>query len=430
VSDYYGIPPSEARAMADQYGSVAEFRAAAGIPTEGRVNYSDLPAGTGATSARNERTRAADELRGRVADRMVHNEGARIYGMFAPGEITREDADAMAAQMYRRSGVDPDQRPPASDLISRMEIASTRTSPTEPSPIDREMTALRGSSIQPPNPNNPSTGLHRDSVSVRSLHEATTNYYSSAATRTLAPMFGSVTPPPTPPGYYADNPAGRAHRTADASLYLVHRGIERSPGALRGIVRAPASDTQPSVNTFAASLGTTGPGRTPTETRRGLETRLASDPSRTPDTSGWPAPERRAYDRSIAEMRTRAGIDAEAATVAHGRAVSLREMDHNLGMERERIGREETFRFDAARAAMNHDLQMRLQHDQQINQLMQNVANHGMQMTQSQIQQLNQLTLQQLQSINQTTSQLLQAGSPRPFDIVAQMLGGGGGGRR
>ena len=426
VASYYGIPTSEAEAMAHQYGSVAEFRTAAAIPTEGRVNHADLPAtGTGRT----ERIAARDALRGRVADRMVEREGERIYGMFHPGEITRDDANAMAAQMFRRNGVDPDRRPPADDMISRMEIASTRTSATEPSPMDREMTALRGTSIQPPNTSDLRSGLHRDDAGVRSLMEATTNHYSSAATLALAPGFGSVTPPPTPPGYYANNPAGRAHRTADASLYLVHRGIERNPGALRGIARTPPSELQPSINTFASSLGTTGPGRTPTETRRGLETRLASDPSRTPDTTGWPATERRAYERSISEMRTRAGIDAEAATVAHGRTVSLRQMDHELGMERERVGREEGFRYDLARSAANHELQMRQQHDQQLNQLFQNMTNHGMQIMQSQIQHINNLTTDQLRQINQTTTALIQAGSPRPFDIVAQMLGGGGGRR-
>ncbi|HKX13063.1 MAG TPA: hypothetical protein VJP40_07915, partial [bacterium] len=209
-----------------------------------------------------------------------------------------------------------------------------------------------------------------------------------------------------------------------------HRGIDRSPGALRGIARTPPSELQPSVNTFAASLGTTGPGRTPTETRRGLETRLASDPTRTPDTSGWPAGERRNYESAISQMRIRAGIDADAATVADGRARSLRMMDHDLGMERERVGREEGFRYDLARSAANHDLQMRQQHDQQLNQLMQNMANHGMQSMAQDKQAMQNLSLEQLRSINQITSQLLQAGSPRPFDIVAQMLGGGGGGRR
>ena len=281
VASYYGIPESEVEAMSHQYGSVAEFRAAAPIPAEGRVNYADTTAG----AARTARTEEANALRGRVADRMVHNEGARIYGMFAPGEISRDDADAMAAQMYRRSGVDPDRRPPEGNLITRMEIASTRTSPTEPSPMDREMTALRGASTQPPNPNDPATGLHKSDPSARTLWEATTNHYSSRATETVAPMFGSVPPPPTPPGYYGNNAAGRAHRNADASLYLVHRGVDRSPGALRGITRTPPAELQPTVSTFASSLGTTGPGRTPTETRRGLETRLASDPSREPDTS-------------------------------------------------------------------------------------------------------------------------------------------------
>jgi len=257
------------------------------------------------------------------------------------------------------------------------------------------------------------------------LWEATTNHYSGRAVEALAPTFGSVTPPPTPPGYYNNTAEGRRHRSADASLYLVHRGVDRSPGALRGISRSSATELQPGVNTFAASLGTTGPGRTPTETRRGLETRLASDPSREPDTSSWSAADRSAYRRSIAEMRARAGIDSERDSVAHGRAVELRGLDHRLGMERERIGREEGFRFDAARASMNHDLQMRQQHDQQMNQLMQNMSNHGMQLMQSQVQMLNNLTTEQIRSINQTTTNLLQSGSPRPFDIVAQMLSGG-----
>ena len=129
-------------------------------------------------------------------------------------------------------------------------------------------------------------------------------------------------------------------------------------------------------------------------------------------------------------MRARSGIDSERDTVAHGRALELRDRDHTLGMERERVGREEGFRYDLARSAANHDLQMRQQHDQQLNQLMQNMANHGMQSMAQDKQAMQNLSLEQLRSINQITSQLLQAGSPRPFDIVAQMLGGGGGGRR
>lgn len=434
LRDHYGFTPAEIDAFENQYNGRSPADLRSGEPPILPAHPSDTTPMTGLTgdAARRPRIEAGNAIRRRVADDAVHELGGRVHRMFGePPEISRDTADAMAAQMYRRNGFDPDANPPN---IGDLSAARARPEGGGPSRIDREMATLRGPTYRPPVPGEPSTGLHRSDPTVAPLLSETESVYRARAAENLGAAFGGV---PGRGAYYSGTTAaGRTHRTEDAQAFFTHRGIDHDAGALRGIARTttpartpggpvPPHPMQAEVTTFVSAYRTSG-NNSLTPMGNGIATRMAADPSRPLDTTGWTPAARQQHDSAMAMRRYDTEARREEARTSHLNAIEL--ANHNAGLTEDAAKR--NFGRDMTRMGAQHELSMAQQHDQQLNQLMQNMANHGMQSMAQDKQAMQNLTLEQLRSINQITSQLIQAGSPRPFDIVAQMLGGGGGGRR
>src|SRR5262249_9879889 len=146
----------------------------------------------------------------------------------------------------------------------------------------------------------------------------TRQFYQTKAQERLATTFGHV---PGTGNYYGNTGPGRAHRSADASLYLM-QNTSASPGQgigqMRAIARtpvpaappgsppgtaAPPDPLQGSVTSFAQTAGQPGTPQQANDFRRGLEQRLASDPTRGPDTSGWTRDQRVNYETNMAMRR-------------------------------------------------------------------------------------------------------------------------------
>ncbi|MCE9624835.1 MAG: hypothetical protein K8R69_05190 [Deltaproteobacteria bacterium] len=315
--------------------------------------------------------------------------------------ISNEDALLMSEQMYReRSGT-----------------GSTGTSGVSPDATLDQMLTHRsevGADLR-------YAGMAGHPERMTALRERTNTHEENAfyeAARASVPAGDRA--------FYGNTPEGRRN----LRLYMVSRGgdgIFNSPSGMRRL-RLNAEGTGPD-----SGLGTSlhnfksGEGATGSASRGALEGRLS--------TAGGGSSERPDF-ASIPGLTGAARAQAEVNWLqtqnsqAHDDAVRLRDHTWNLeryGME-VRDRRQDTAVTQAFQYAMdrqhNRD-QRELAREQNLNQLTNQFANQGMQLMQSQIQQMNQLTLQQLQAMNQITQGLIQQGTPKPFDIVMGMLQGG-----
>ncbi len=393
-------PPAEMdRAVADlpRYGitdpaDIAAFRSAYGNASTETLRAAVPPLGTGETPGPDRIT----AVRAGLVDGMNHMSGARLKARFGDGQMDDATADALAAQMYREGTppVNPDSNPPPS--LAAMWAGR--------SGVDSRIDALQ--------PVSPATSLSRSDPAVQTLMANTVSYYRPAAADRIGGLFPAGT-------YYANNPAGRGHRSSDANLYLINNGVYDSPSGLRSIVRTPppaAGGTDPlasGVTSFSTTLGT-GTGTAASPLRRGLEERLGRANPQGVDTTGWNQQQLQAYtleryrrgnaveDRVAGENMTREGW-------AFQRAQSREANRHAMGM-----------------AYLNQYFAEKNQKSQFAQNLATQAFNQNLQLAHSQIQQINQLTQQQIQAISQITAALLQAGTPNPMQIVLGMLGGGG----
>lgn len=438
LRDHYGFTPSEIDAFENQYNGRSPADLRSGDPPvlpahpDNTATLNGPPPLAGA--ARTERLNAAAGVRRRVADDMVHDLGGRIHGSFAEGEISRDTADAMAAQMYRRAGADPDANPPD---IGAMATARARPSGGGPSPIDRELSSLRGPSYRAPVHGDPSAGLHRADASVSPLMSETESVYRARAAESLGPAFAAV---PGRGAYYGNTAAGRTHRSEDAQAFFTHRGIDHDAGALRGISRTsaptpppgatgaaahPPHPMQAEVNTFTSAYRTTGTNAL-TPMGNGIATRMAADPSRPLDTTGWTPAARQQHDSAMALRRYDTATRETEATTAHNRTVELEGIRD--GYARAREVRDHT--WEATRMEGQHQLSMVQQRDQQTNQFMQQGFNQGMQLMQASFNNTIQMTSRTVEAIAAATSQMNNTGLEMARAFVQSMLGTGGRGGR
>jgi hypothetical protein len=399
----YGLSGPEQDAFMRQYNgrSVSDLRSSGvlppALPREGDPPHAVRPADA-------DRATAAAGIRTRLRDDMVGDLSARIHRSMP--SLDSDTCTSLAEQMYRdTTGVtDIGGNPPTAATIEAMGVRRAD--------VDRNFNQVFPSGS---NATTIATSGAFQSLNDRAIASERTAFASAAG-----PGFSTADS-----AYYGGanpNANQRGRRDRDARLYLLDRRIADNPGAIRRARTDPA--LAGGLAEFHRRVGNEGTTAHPSSnpSRRALEAALGSDPI---DRSRLTADQRFQIDRADHEHHLREGeairaenVRATEATVAFGRNLYVQE--HN---QRFQLGM--SILSDAQNRRRDEENNRR----QVIGQMAQSAFNHGMQLTQSQIQQMNQLSLQQLQAMNQTTSALIQSGSPRPFDIVAQMLGGGGGRR-